>query len=141
MQTVNPTYRNIKSIIPSLSPVFLTSLVSVSFVFTVVLLLNPQIVPNLVGEKHFVGAEKVTDVTIGEKKWEIILQFIVSVGLVASIALLYRFWEAQRAKEERQREEDREKAKLQVTLLKKFFGSYTKINYAYKKIRRSFRSR
>jgi hypothetical protein len=154
-QTINHKYEYIKSIIPLSIPVFLVCLVLSSLVFTVVLLLKPQIVPILFGEGQKVvvdGTEVVVDETVSEKKWEIILQSIITAGLVGGIGLLYRNWEeskrkeqkqieVKRANEARRREEDREKINLQVELLKEFYGSYIQTIYAYKKIRRKFRAR
>jgi hypothetical protein len=138
---VDSIYGKIKSRMPSMSTVVLWGLVSFSLVFTVVLILKPQIVPSLVGEGHFEGEKMVVDgtkvvvdETVGEKEWEIILQSIVTVGLVGGIGLIYRNWEEKRDKEQ-------QKIDHQVEILRGLFGSYIKIHRAYKKIIRSFRAR
>jgi hypothetical protein len=160
MQAVNHIYDNIRSRMPSMSTLPLWCLVAISLIFTVVLILKPQIVPSLVGEGHFEGekvvvdgAKVVVDETVGEKKWEIILQSIVTIGLVGGIGLLYRNWEenrhkeqqerearkkTQRATEEREQEAVREKINHQVEVLRNLFGSYITIHHVYKKLIRTF---
>jgi hypothetical protein len=150
---VDSIYGNIKSRMPSMSPVvLLRGLVSISFVFTVALIWRPQIVSSLVGEGHFEGkkivadgTKVVVDETVGEKEWEIILQSIVTVGLVGGIGLLYRNWEEDKHKHqqriEEQREAVRKKVDNQVEILRELFESYIKIHCVYKKIIRRFRAR
>jgi hypothetical protein len=135
---VDSIYGNMKS---RMSTVLLWGLVSISLVFTVVLIRNPQIVPRWVGEGHFegekivVGGTKVVvDETVGGKEWEIILQSIVTIGLVGGIGLLYRNWEETRHKEHK-------KVNHQVEILRELFASYIKIHCQYKKIIRNFRAR
>jgi hypothetical protein len=138
-QTVNLKYKHAQSRLPSVFTVFLVCWVLVFLFVTVVLLFRPTIVPYLVGKGRFEG-EKVADETVGEKKWEIILQSIVSVGLVGGIGLLYRYWEDNKRTEQLKRESDREKMNFQVQLLREFFGSYIQLHHSYKKIRRKLKA-
>ena len=120
--------------------VLVVCLIITFVIITMLLLFRPKIVPTLVGEGHFTG-EKLADETVGEKKWEIILQSIISAGLVGCIGLLYHSFEAKRAEAEREREVTREATSLQISLLREFFGSYIELHHAYKKVRHKFRAR
>ena len=115
MQTVNHIYNHIKQkyeyIIRRITWMhpgwFLGGWIFFFLLITVALLLRPAIV-GIVGGGVSFGGEKIPDETVDEKKWEIILQSIVSVGLVGGIGLLYRYWEEKKRDEQRERELKRE---------------------------------